>query len=146
MIDLKAIRHVGIVVIDLKISLNFWTKIMGFTIYKELNESGIHVDSITGIKNSKVQTIKLIGPKNYMIELLDFKKNDSRKEVTKPYAYGITHIAVEVDNIENIYIELMENGIEFNSKPNLTPDGFAKMNYFKAPDNVYIELVEIMKQ
>ncbi len=50
---------------------------MNFTIFKEMIEMGEHIDSITQKKNTKVRTIKLKGQDNFMIELLDFKNNDS---------------------------------------------------------------------
>jgi len=141
--NIKNIRHIGIVVKDLEKALHFWITLMGFTVHKEMNEEGVHIDSITKIKDTKVKTVKLIGPKNSMIELLYFNDNFASDIDKKPYSYGITHIAIEVENIEEEYNRLLKEGIEFNSPPNLTPDGFAKMNYMKAHDGVYIELVEI---
>ncbi len=142
--NIKNIRHVGIVVKDLKKALHFWTSLMGFNIHKEMEEEGAHIDSITKTKDTKVKTIKLIGPKNSTVELLYFHDNIAIDIDQKPYSYGITHIAIEVENIEKEYKRLLEEGIEFNSPPILTPDGFAKMNYMKAHDGIYIELVEII--
>ena len=143
--NLIKIRHVGIVSKDLEKSLNFWINQMDFKIFKEMNEEGDHIDSITNKKNSKVKTVKLIGPSNFMIEILDFENNDSPIINSKAYSYGITHIAIELEDINKKYIELKSAGIKFNSPPNTTPDNYAKMTYFEAPDGVFIELVELLK-
>tara|TARA_Y200000002_G_C22673693_1_gene661177 strand:- start:654 stop:1124 length:471 start_codon:yes stop_codon:yes gene_type:complete len=138
------VRHIGIVTEDIQKSVNFWVEVMGFKIFKSMKEVGDHIDNISFQKNSSVETVKLLGPNNFMLELLHFQNNLENKKVRKPTSYGITHIAIQVKNIENKYNELRELGYEFTSSPTLTPDGYAKMNYFKAHDEVYIELVEIV--
>ena len=145
MSNIKNIRHIGIVTRDLEKSLNFWTKKMNFSIYKEMIEVGEHIDSITHKKNTEVRTVKLKDKHNFVIELLDFKNNDSPLINQKPYSFGITHIAIEIVDLDKMYHELKSDGIVFNSKPNITTDGYAKMVYFEAPDGVFVELVELLK-
>ena len=63
------IRHTGIVTNDLKKSLIFWQKIIGFKIVNSLVEKGDLLDKVLGYKNVNVRTIKLKDTKNNLIEL-----------------------------------------------------------------------------
>ena len=145
MSEIIKIRHVGIVTKNLKKSIKFWVDHMGFKIFKSIDEEGVHIDSITGKKKSSVKTVKLKGPNGYMVELLYFKNNKSKNIKRTPTSYGITHIAIQVDDIKKQYKRLKDLKYRFNSTPNITPDGYAKMNYFRAHDNVFIMFHERSK-
>ena len=54
------IRHTGLVTKDLKKSLLFWNKYLGFKILKDINEKGNLIDKIMLYKNVKVRTVKLL--------------------------------------------------------------------------------------
>ena len=43
------IRHIGLVTLDIKVSLRFWTKYLNFKIFKTLNEQGEAIDKMFGI-------------------------------------------------------------------------------------------------
>ena len=53
------IRHIGLVVPNLKKSINFWCKKLGFKIYRRLEEKGPAIDAIIGYKNVKLTTVKI---------------------------------------------------------------------------------------
>ena len=101
------IRHTGIVSKDLKKSLVFWNKYLGFKIQKDLNEKGSLIDKIMLYKNVRVRTIKMKDNSKNMIELLYFKNSPKiTNQIIKPYSNGITHISVTVKNILKIYKHL----------------------------------------
>ena len=101
------IRHTGIVTRNLKRSLLFWEKLIGF---KEVNsqiESGNLIDSVLGYKNVKVKTIKLKDKKKNLIELLYFYNSPKFiKRKIDPYTLGYTHISITVKNIDSMYQNL----------------------------------------
>ena len=140
----KEIRHTGIVVNDLKKSLWFYKEKMGFKVFKYMNESGSFIDKILGMKAIEVTTVKMILKNNQMIELLDFcthKKNvlcDSINDI------GPTHLAFTIDNLDDTYIDFLNEGIEFISDPEISKDGNVKVAFCKSPEGTYIELVEIL--
>ena len=74
------VRHVGIVTEDIEKSVNFWVELMGFKVFKSMKEEGDHIDNISFQKNSSVETIKLIGPNDFMLELLHFHNNLENKK------------------------------------------------------------------
>ena len=54
------LRHVGITVTDLKKSIDFYRDIFGFSIIKEMDESGEHIDNFSGLKGVDVRTVKCL--------------------------------------------------------------------------------------
>ena len=66
------IRHTGIVTKNLKESLNFWVKTLGFKIKKKLNERGELIDKVIGYKNVKVKTLKIADSYGNLIEFCIF--------------------------------------------------------------------------
>lgn len=141
---IENIRHIGIVVSDIQKSIEFYEKHLGFKVLKRMEEGGFYLDSLLSIKNSKVTTVKLINNYGNIIELLYFhnKKNDKIKK--RIYSIGLTHFAINVKNISELYLKLSRKGVEFLSSPQISPDNYAKVAFCKDPDGVYIELVEVL--
>lgn len=141
---IKAIRHTGIVVDDLSASLDFYTNKLGFSVVKEMNESGSFIDTILGMDGIKVLTVKMILNEGQMIELLDFQtcRREQRRHAINDI--GPTHLAFTVNSVDEIYNEFIREGIEFISPPEISPDGYAKVAFCKAPEGTYVELVELL--
>ena len=140
-----AIRHTGIVTQNLKKSLFFWKKIIGFKLYKLDVESSSHLDEIFGYKNVKVKTIKLKDNKQNKIELLYFYNAPKiKKDLIKPYNIGITHISITVENIKKLQKILIKNKVKFNAPPKKSADGKVLMTYCRTPEGYYLELVQIL--
>ena len=64
------VRHVGIVTNDLKKSINFYSKILGFKIVRQMNETDPSLSNLMSLKKVKVKTVKMISKQNGMVELL----------------------------------------------------------------------------
>jgi len=141
---IKEIRHTGIVVDDLEKSLWFYKEKMGFKVFKHMDESGNFIDNILGMDKISVTTVKMILGHGQMIELLDFsshKKNILQRSIND---IGPTHLAFTVDNIDVIYDDFLNDGVEFISTPKVSEDGGVKVVFCKAPEGTYIELVELL--
>ena len=77
--ELKNIRHTGIVVKNLKKSLFFYRDLLGFKIHKRTIERGKSTDKLSNLRNVSVETIKMyIGKKKEMIELLYFHSHKKK--------------------------------------------------------------------
>lgn len=139
---IKNIRHTGIVVRDLEESLHFY-KLLGFKIYKRVKESVNFISKISAKEGVILETIKLTAPNDSMIELLEYGKDKLQEERTM-FGLGIAHIAFTVENVEEVYNKLRKKEIKFNSPPETSPDGYAKVVFCKAPEGSFIELVEIL--
>jgi catechol 2,3-dioxygenase-like lactoylglutathione lyase family enzyme len=142
---MKGIRHAGIVVKDMEKALYFYRDLLGFKIVKKMQESGNYIDTICGVKNTSVITVKLSADDNNLIELLYFispvSKNNAAKSLTDA---GFSHISCTVKNIDDIYGRLSKAGICFNSLPQVSSDGYAKVAFCLDPEGNFIELVEVL--
>ena len=143
---IKNIRHTGIVVDDLMKSLEFYTQKLGFEVSIRMDESGPFIDKILGFNNIMVTTVKMTLHEGQMIELLDFtshKKEDLSKHIND---IGPTHLAFTVDDLDAIYIDFKNDGIEFISTPEISPNGYAKVAFCQAPEGTFIELVQVLEE
>ena len=141
---IKDIRHIGIVVIDLEASLHFYRDLFGFQIVKQMEEAGGYIDNISSLRNVKVTTVKLTSPSGQMIELLKYHSHPAEQKAWEICEIGISHIAFTVDDLDIEYEKLKNKGIQFNSPPQLSPDGYAKVTFCRAPEGTLIELVEVL--
>ena len=142
---IKEVRHVGITVTNMKKSLEFYQNILGLKIQREMNESGKHIDNMLSMENVLVNTIKMcINDETTLIELLEFKSHPQKSNNSNISTIGTSHFALTVDNLDNIYKKLIENNIKFNSTPQFSPDGYAKVSFCYDPDGTLIELVQVL--
>ena len=142
---IQNIRHTGIVVADLEKSLRFYTQKLGFKVSKRIDESGSFIDKILGFEHLVVTTVKMTLRDGKMIELLDF--TNQKKVALERYIndIGPTHLALTVSGLDAIYVDFINDGIKFISSPEVSPDGYAKVAFCRAPEGTFIELVELLQ-
>jgi len=134
----------GIVVNNMENSLKFYQDLLGLKIIKDMDEQGGYINNMLSLDDVQVRTVKLsAGIGNTLIELLDFKSHNDN-EIRNFYTIGASHIALTVDNLEDLYKHLSENNIKFNAPPQKSPDGLVKVTFCNDPDGTPIELVEII--
>ena len=141
---IKEVRHIGIVVNNMENSLKFYRDLLGLKIIRDMNEQGVYVNNMLSLDNVQVRTVKLsadVG--NTLIELLDFKSHNDN-EVRNFYTIGASHIALTVDNLEDLYNYLSENNVKFNAPPQKSPDGLVKVTFCNDPDGTPVELVQVL--
>jgi len=138
------VRHVGIVTNDLKKSLSFYRKILGFKIVKKMKETHPSLSNIMALKNTRVTTVKMKSKDSGMIELLSWHNPKSKKKINckKLNEIGITHFALTVKNLDHLYKKLKKKKIKFLSKPTLSADKKVKLAFCKTYEGVFIEMVQ----
>jgi catechol 2,3-dioxygenase-like lactoylglutathione lyase family enzyme len=57
------------------------------------------------------------------------------------HQFGIHHLAMMVDNLDEAYVELKEKGAKFLLPPKVT-SSTSRIAFVVAPENVLIELIE----
>lgn len=125
--NFKNIHHVAIISSNYEKSKNFYIKILGFEIIREVYRED---------RDSYKLDLK-IG--NSQIELFSFR--NPPKRLSYPEACGLRHLALEVNNIEEVINELNLNGIDTEE---VRIDEFTncKFTFFEDPDGLPIELYE----
>jgi len=141
---IKEVRHVGIIVSDMHVSLKFYKDLLGLKIKSIADEEGKFLDNMLGYKNVKNKVVKLFaGNGNALVELIDSKSFANKKE-RNFFTIGASHFAFTVDNLQETYEYLLKNNVKFTAPPQLTPDGYAKVTFCEDPDGTPIELVEVI--
>tara|TARA_Y100000034_G_scaffold65962_1_gene79637 strand:- start:217 stop:645 length:429 start_codon:yes stop_codon:yes gene_type:complete len=137
------IRHTGIVVSDMERSLKFYRDLLGFEVKKDMIESGDYINNFSDLNDVVVRTVKMSLENGDMVELLYYDSHLEEPDMTRKITQiGCSHIALTVDNLDETYETLKENDVKFNSPPQYSPDGFAKVTFCKDPDGSLVELVE----
>jgi catechol 2,3-dioxygenase-like lactoylglutathione lyase family enzyme len=139
------LRHIGIVSQDIESSLTFYCDLLGGFVARKMEESGHFISMVLGHENVKVTTVKLNLPEGVaQIELLSFLKPQSQGKPASLFSNGLTHFALTVNNLNNLYQKMIQKNVPFVTEPQLSKDGLAKVCFCQDPNGVYIELVELL--
>ncbi|MCH8012545.1 MAG: VOC family protein [Candidatus Marinimicrobia bacterium] len=129
-------------------SLKFYQDLLGFKLIKNNLESGDYIDNFSDLQKVQVTTAKLCDPQGsrVLLELLQYHSHPHEpKSTLRPICdVGYSHFAITVDNLDQLYEKLLRNGIRFNSPPQHSPDGYAKVTFCRDPEGNLIELVEVI--
>ena len=142
---MTTLRHVGIVVRDMSKSLKLYRDIFNLEVVWDEIESGLFIDKLLRIPNVKVRTVKLKDKNGGVIELLEYLSLPQEMHPTKINDIGCSHIAITVDNCNETFKKLRNEGLKFNYIPQVSADGKVKVAFCKDYDEVSIEIVEEMK-
>ncbi len=142
---IKGFRHTGVVVDDLDKSIRFYRDLLGFKVEKRQFEGVEYIRTLLGNRRiDTLETVKLSAGNGVILELLKFNPSAESDLDTTLFSTGLTHLAFTVECIDDVYRKMMKQGVEFISEPEVSPDGYAKLVFCKAPDGVYLEMVEIL--
>ena len=142
------LRHIGITVTDMDRSLELYQKHFGLEVVWDQIETGPFIDNLSDTQNIKVRTVKMKDKLGGMLELLQYHSHPEenienlQSKITK---IGCSHVAVTVNDVDNIYKELSALGLKFNCTPQLSPNGGAKVCFCRDYDGTLIEIVEEVK-
>tara|TARA_B110000240_G_C13322198_1_gene377622 strand:+ start:319 stop:747 length:429 start_codon:yes stop_codon:yes gene_type:complete len=139
------LRHVGLAVVDMDISLKLYQGIFNLNVVWDQIESGTFIDRLSDIKDVKVRTVKLKDVAGGMVELLQYISHPESVTPDPINRIGCSHIAITVDDIDSMYNILTEFGCVFNYIPQLSADGNAKVAFCRDSDGILIEVVEQVK-
>ena len=140
---IRQVNHVAISTPDLQRALGFYRDLMGFAdaghFEVEDNEVANRATALRGICAHGA----LLRAGNVYLELFEFHapspaKMDPRRPVCD---HGITHIALEVNDLTSEHRRLQEAGVHFQSPPQAWPGGGVFV-YARDPDGNVVELIE----
>lgn len=120
------LEHVGVMVKDLGVSLDFYQKILG-------------LDLLDKIEANPEVTLAFLGDKQtgqVYVELVHGRKNEFADDGK------VNHIAFTVDNIEDEVQRLKSLNVSFFDDTILTIENKSKYVFFKGPDGEKLELFE----
>lgn len=140
---IHGINHVAISTPDIERLSNFYMNLLGFEEVFKLNwEVGDQtLDNITGLRDSSARII-MLRCGNACLELFEYLTPPPKPgEENRPVCdHGITHICLQVTDIENEYARLEDAGMRFHCPPQAVGDLFA--TYGRDPDGNVVELLQ----
>lgn len=139
-------RHTGIVVDDMELQLKFYRDLLNLDIYYDQYENGFWLSQILPMdKDQYARIIKLGKQDIIMVELINFKEWTYRDMVVKSYnEVGITHIALQVDDIHKMYDSLKNERVSFVKPPATNPDKTARVCFCYDFEGNLVELVQLL--
>jgi catechol 2,3-dioxygenase-like lactoylglutathione lyase family enzyme len=142
---IHGIHHTAISTSDIERSAHFYRDLLGFKeVFKLDWDVGNQVlDNITGLKDSSARII-MLKCGNACVELFQYatpapKDGDPRRPVCD---HGITHLCLQVTDIDAEYSRLKAAGMVFHCPPQ--PVGSTiRATYGRDPDGNVVELLEV---
>ena len=142
---IKGIHHTAISTSDIERSLSFYKDMLGFEevagfSWEKGNDA---IDTITNLKSSAGR-VALIRIGNAFVELFEFQSPQPVKaNPNRPVCdHGVTHICLEVEDVEAEHKRLSTAGMRFLSPPVDAGMGL-KAVYGRDPDGNVVELLEV---
>ena len=128
---------------DLEKNRDFWINTMSFKLHIEALEESPYIDELLAIKDPALKTVKLIDSKGFIIELLKFENYQVGKSWSGDLkTTGLTHIALTVDNLDELVKALVKDDYQTVSDIKVSPNKKVKVVFVKGPEGLMLELVE----
>ena len=133
----------GIVVHDLEKIKDFWINTLGFKLHIEAMEESPFIDELLAINDPALTTVKLIDSKGFIIELLKFENYQVGNSWTGDLkTTGLTHIALTVDNLDELAAKLKKENYQTLSEIKISPNKKVKVLFVRGPEAIMLELVQ----
>ena len=133
----------GIVVNDLEKTKDFWINTLGFKLHIEAKEESPYIDELLAIKNPGLTTVKLIDSNGFIIELLKFENYQVDNSWSGDLrTTGLTHIALTVDNLDELVDRLKRENYQTLSEIKISPNKKVKVLFVRGPEAIMLELVQ----
>ncbi len=141
---IRGIHHTAISTPDLERAVTFYRDLLGFEqVFTSAWGRGTETaDKITGLKNSAARVVMLKAG-NACIELFEYSNPEPKTgSLSRPVCdHGITHLCLEVRDIEAEYHRLKAAGMVFHCPPQKM--GGVSATYGRDPDGNVVELLEV---
>ena len=131
---------------DLEKTRDFWINTLGFKLHIEAKEESPYIDELLVIKDPSLTTVKLIDSKGFIIELLKF----DNYQVVNSWSgdlktTGLTHIALTVDNLDELVEILRKLDYQTLSDIKTSPNKKVNVVFVRGPEGIMLELVQEFK-
>jgi glyoxylase I family protein len=136
------VNHTGISVSDMDRSLTFYKDLLGLEVIFDSDvPENERLSNVVGMENARGRVVWLRAG-DTMIELWQWDNPVGRALAPdyNPADKGVTHFALQTDNVDELYRKVTDAGYHANITPqNL---GLHKTTYIKGPDDEIIEILE----
>jgi methylmalonyl-CoA/ethylmalonyl-CoA epimerase len=102
----RGLDHVAIAVRDLESSIHWFTTVLGFTLKERRKTEGAATGMISAVLEA--------GPLNFVLLQGTTPESQVARFITH-YGPGVQHVAIQVENIDELAQELAQTGLEFDT-------------------------------
>ena len=128
---------------NLEKTRDFWINTLGFKLHIEAKEESPYIDELLAIKDPSLTTVKLIDSKRFIIELLKFDNYQVENSWSGDLkTTGLTHIALTVDNLDELVEILRKLDYQTISDIKTSPNKKVKVVFVRGPEGIMLELVQ----
>ena len=128
---------------DIEKTRDFWINALGFKLHIEAKEESPYIDELLAIKKPSLTTVKLIDSKGFIIELLKFENYQVENSWSGDLkTTGLTHIALTVDNLNELVEILRKLDYQTLSEIKTSPNKKVKVVFVRGPEGIMLELVQ----
>lgn len=138
----KRVNHSGISVSDIEKSLEFYCGVLGLELVMDFDvDRHAGLDEVVGMTNA-VGRVVMLAAGDSLVELWCYSHPLGRALPNdySPSDKGVTHIALEVDDVDEMHKRVVTAGFRAKSTP--LDLGIHKTCYVHGPDDEIIELLE----
>lgn len=146
---IRAFHHVGITVQSLQRSLEFYRDLLGFEEVFSWNPQAPYIGELVGYPevDLNVTVLKLPGSDG-RLELLEYGGVNASPIDPRNANSGTLHIAFFVDNLDELYEQLVSAGVDSVSPPvtpTIGPNAGGRAVYMIDPDGVRVEFIQSVR-
>lgn len=146
MAGIRGIHHYGITVSSIERSRAFYVDLLGFEEVFSWNPSAPYIGTLVGHPEVDLHTTILRFPgAELLLELLEYRGVASATIASDNANPGTSHIALAVEDVDEIFSLLRAAGVEAVSDPvtpTIGPSRGGRAVYVIDPDGVRLELIE----
>ena len=139
---IKRVNHTGISVRDIDRSLTFYRDLLGLELIFDSDLDDVPpLNAVVGMDKARGRVVWLRAG-DTMIELWqwDYPEGRPLPDDYCPADRGVTHYALETDNVDELYERVIAAGYQANTHP--LDLGLHKTTYIRGPDDEIIEILE----
>lgn len=144
---IQKVNHVSITVKDLDQVVAWFRDVFGLThLWAPYEYKGQMIDNVTGLSGAHLRVGKVqVG--DFVLEFIQYLSPPGRELKGNTNDVGYPHIGFEVDDIEEMYKTLTQQGVKFKSPPVWnTTEGHPMYGwgiaYFWGPEGMTLELMQ----
>ncbi len=139
---ITGMNHTGFVVRDLDASVRFYRDVVGLKIVRTMERDGAPISQVIGYENTHLKGTILSAGDSHSLELIQYiNPAPTERPTEERNALGASHLAFNVDDIEETFERLVRDGARKLNPPATMQPG-RKACYMQDPDGNWIELIE----
>lgn len=139
-------HHTGFQVADLERSLAFYRDLLGFELVFQWNPRAPYIGELVGYPDVDLHSAILRMPNSEVfLELLEYRNVERGPVDTRTANPGTAHVAFFVNNLDDLYADLVAKGVDSVSEPvtpTIGPNQGGRVVYMIDPDGFRVEFIE----